>query len=400
MNTTPLSFLLDTMNSYRDFENVEEPYKVRQIDTAMRMIRQKTNYPWNLTKGTLRVFDDVFEYPITSDHDEIAYIEKQDIERYADTARFFNTSIKQFYQDVNSTRNLMADIWKDGTRLIGLNYKDFQLPSSLLSSAGVASEYTASDDASGVVLDSVTFKKAPSSIQFTVTNSAGVATIKNTITAMSDTNYKNKYQFRWVYLDAVPTSIEMRLQTDDSNYLSTVVTTQFSGQAFVADDWNLIAQDLNTATETGTFDSTSIASEKTILNGAATGTYRLDQSNLRQWELMDKWYYSKNNVVSSGSSSADREYFILTSESSSDIDTTDSLLGDSKWIDFTLWTAMRLLLGDIENRTLLSLITEERNKAEQAFNAKYPTMTPLITTSRHRFNNNPITKNLNIWGTR
>jgi len=391
MKTVALSFLLDDMNVHQDFDRVEEQYKVRAIDASIREIRQGTNFPWNLKKGTLRVFDDVLEYPINAEHDELAYIDKQDKDSYADTARFFNTSLQQFYEDVNSTRNTMADVWKDGTRFLGINYKEIQIGMAQLSSAEVTDQYTASDDASDIGLDTINNIRGNSCIQFTITDSAGTATIVDTTAFSSDDNYKKKYHFRWVYLSAVPTSIEMRLRTDASNYLSSgALTTQFAGNSLVANDWNLIAYDLNTATEVGTFDENSIADEMVIFTGAATGVYRLDQSSLRGWELLDYWFYSLYNVVTSASSVADKEFFIGTTESSADIDTTDKLLGEHKWINLVLAYTKRKLLGEIENPTLLSLVREEKAKAVKDFNSKFPTMTKKIITKRRRYNNNPV----------
>ena len=390
MNSTPLSFMIDVMDQQRDFANVEQQYKVRAIDTSLRQFRMKTNFPWNLKKGTLKVFDGVSEYPITADHDEIGYVDKQNIKSYSDTARFYNTSVQQFYEIVNSARNLMADIWKDGTRFIGLNVDNMGLNSSELSNAEVADNYTASDDASDIEVDNIVYKEGNGSIKFTVTDSAGIATIENTTGIGSDTGYKTKYHFKRVYLYGVPDSIELRLQTDASNYLSTVVTTQFSGQAFVANDWNYIAQDLNEATEEGTFDQNTIASEKVVLNGAPTGTYRLDTSSLKQWKLLDKWYYSKYNVIDSSGLVPSREYFIPVDGDTSDIDLTDSLLGDSKWIDVITGRAMRTLLADIENPTLLSWVREFKSEAEKEFYKQYPSMSPLIITQRRRFDNDPM----------
>lgn len=388
MKTTPLSFLLDNMNIYRDMANLEDQYKVRAIDSALRSLRQGTNFPWNLKKGTLKVFDGVTEYPIASDHDELGYIDKQSINQYEDTARFYNTSLQQFYEKVNATRNLMADIWKNGTRLIGLNYKDFSVGSNQLNDAEVLSDFTVSGDASGAVLDEVTYKEGSGSIQFNVTSSTGTATIVNSIDSFSETNYKKFYHFKLIYLDAVPTSIELRLRTDASNYLATSgITTQFDGTPFVADDWNLIAHDLNSATETGTFDETAIASEAVILTGAATGVYRIDASYLREWQLMDYWYYSTYNVATLTSSVADKEFFIGVTQSASDISTTDRLIGEPKWFDKILWDAMRILLGDIPNNTLLALVQEKKAKADKDFDNKYPNITPLTTTKRYNFSN-------------
>ena len=389
MNSTPLSYLIDVMDQQRDFATIELQYKVRAIDTALRQFRQSTNFPWNLKKGTLKIFNGVDEYPISADHGEIAYIDKQILNNYSDTARFFNTNLQQFKEQVDSTRNLMSDVWKDGTRYIGLKMRDAGLNQVMADNAETLSRYTASDDASGAELDNIVYREGSGSIKFTVTNSADIATIVNTTALGQDTDYKTKYQFMWVYLAAVPESIELRLNTDASNYLGTIVTTQFAGNAFVANDWNLIAHDLNEATETGTFDETNITSETTILNGAANGVYRVDASYLRQWKLLDKWYYSKYNVIPSGSSTPEQEYFIPITGDTTSIDLLDELVGDSKWIDVILGRAMRTLLADIENATLLSWVNEFKKDAETEFNSKYPSMTPAITTLRRRFDDDP-----------
>jgi hypothetical protein len=205
--------------------------------------------------------------------------------------------------------------------------------------------------------------------------------------AQNDSKYKDKYLFRWIYLDAVPTSIEMRLQTDDSNYISASVIAQFSGQSFKADSWNLIAIDLNTATATGTFNSASIASDKTILTGAATGIYYLDSAYLRQWKQFDYWYYSKYLVIASGSSSPDQEKFYRNS----DWNTADALIGDEEWIDVILYEAMEAIVAEKENATLFSYIMKKKTEAWNDFYDKYPNMVPAITENYYRFENNPQT---------
>ena len=394
METTTLSSILDNMNVYQDIANIAEQYKVRQLDYAIRKLRRQSSFPWNLIKGSLKIFDDVKEYPIASGHDELAFIEKDNLESYRDTARFFNTDIKQFYQDVNSNRNLISDLWDGGTKYLGVDYKEFDLGSKILSNANIASEYTGSGDAGTPALDTVTYKNGNSSIRVVVTSSAGTATITNTITSFSDSKYKNKYQFRWIYLDAVPTSITLQLRTDASNLLYTTVTTQFSGQAFKADQWNLIAQDLNTATTTGTFDSASIASEGVILTGASTGTYYLDDSYLREWTLMDYWYYSKHNVqTESETSVADQEYFY---DSDGDYSEADKLIGDSEWIDVIMQDALMRLVAEVDDVNLYASIMRERESAWSDFFKKYPNLIPQTTSLRHRFNNDPQTSGLNI----
>lgn len=384
METTPLSSLITDMNQWQAIANIAELYKVIALDKAIQTFKRQTVFPWMIKKTTLRVFGNVLEYPVASDHDEMFYFEKQNINQYADTARFFSTSIQQFFEDVNSSRNLLTEIWKDGTKSIGLNLKDGSLLSQNLSTAEIASEYSVADDADAVTLDNVTYKTGNGSMRITVNETvADLATITNTVSPFSDADYRQKYQFRWIYLNSVPTSIEMQLKTDNSNYLKTVVTTQFSGAALKASDWNLIAQDLNLATEVGTFDSANITGETIIINGVATGSYWLDSSDLRQWTLLDYWYYSKFVIGVNGATVGSKTRFYDSSAGT--YETSDFLIGDQEWVDVIECEAMMDLVADVENSHIFSRISKKREQAWAAFNKKYPSMVPLITTQKYRF---------------
>lgn len=381
------------MDAYRDINRIEEQYKVRAIDEALRALKRDTEFPWAIKQSTLKVFDNVLTYPVASDHDELAYMDTEKGDSYSSRARFTYTSLKQFFEDNQSDRNQLAEIWDGGTKYLGVRYKRIENGSQELSNAEVASYYTASGDADSVALDEVNFKEGNGSIKVVVTNNTGTATVKDTFTAFTDSDYKRKYHFKWVYLDSVPTSISLRLHIDASNYIETTgITTQFSGQALKADSWNLIAHDLNNATETGTIATTSSwAYEEIDLVGASTGVYYLDTSYLRAWENFDYWYYSKNNVISSGSSVADKPYFFTAAGA---YDIGDAMVGDNEWVGVILYEAMEYLLGDIDNVRLFSLIQRKKTEAWENFYSKYPNITPTITTKRYRFDNNPQTSSL------
>ena len=381
-NFTSLATLLNRMNRYHTLDTVEEQYKVRDLDQAIRDLKKETTLPQTLQKSNLRVFDDVLLYPTKDDHAELAFLTDED-ESFSDQPRFRYTSIKEFYQNPTS-RNDMAEIWDNGTKMIGIRLSGAGAGSTLLSDAEDSNDYTPSGDADSVEDDDVFFKDGNASIKVKITNNTGTATIKNTITEKSDTDYKEKYQFRWIYLDAVPDSIDMRLQTDDSNYLETNITEQFSGQALQADEWNLIAHDLNEATETGTFDENSINSEKVILNNAATGTYYLDRSHLREWELLDFWYYSENLIATVNSDSANQPFFM----DSNGIYSTDSrIVGDDEWTDVILYEAMATGFGDEEDSAAFGRIERKRKKAWQDLFSKFPSLVPNEVTSRYNFRN-------------
>ena len=382
MTTTNLSTILNRITRRQSLSNAEEQYLVRDLDEALRTLRRKLSPPWTLKKSTLKVFNDVLIYPIASDHAELAYLDSQKNESsYSNRARFKFTSLKEFYENPDY-RNDLAEIWDANTKYLGVRYNPQGATGQIIESAEDATGWTGSGDAGTPVKNTVVFKKGNASIKIPITNSAGTATVEVDITSFSDTEYKRKYFFVWVYLNSAPTSISLRLGNDSSNYLGATVTTQFSGQSFKADDWNLLAFDLNEATETGTFDETIIDYQAIIFTGAATGTYYIDESNLRAWELLDYWYYSTFNVQTVSASVPDQDFFFNSSE----IYSTDTkLIGDNEWVDVIMYDAMLISLTDQENEKVKEEITRRRQIAWGDLIGKYPSLEPVLITRYRRF---------------
>jgi len=390
---TNLSTLINRMQRWQVLSTVEEQYLVRDLDEALRTLKRTIRPPWNLKKGSLKVFSGVLEYPVASDHDELAFLDDpKNPSYYSDRPRFRYTSLKEFYENPDD-RNDLAEIWDEGTKYLGVRYNPIDGDQAVrLDDAEDDDYWTGSGDAGTPVEDTTFYKFGNGSIRVPITSSTGTATIKNTLlTAYSDSEYKKKYHFKWVYLDAVPTSITLRLHIDASNYLETSgITTQFNGQSLKADSWNLVAQDLNTATETGTVSTTSsFAYEECDLVGASTGTYYFDKSEILEWSLMDYWYYSTYNIATVGEIVANQEYFMNSSE----VYSTDSqLVGDSEWADVIMYEAMLIALTDKEvKENVMSLIYSKRSQAWDDLISKYPSLEPLMTTLKYRFTNDFLT---------
>lgn len=391
MQSITLSDLLDRMNRYQKIAVIEEQYKVRDLDEAIRTLRREFQTPWSLKKSTLRVFDDVLTYPVADDHDQLAYLDNQlDSNNLYDTkARFFFTSLQQFYENPDY-RNDLAEIWDGGTKYLGVRYKTLNAGSQRLSGKTLAN-YAASGDASGLALDGVIFKEDNQSISFVNTPSTNVATVVDSFTSFSDSEYKRKYYFRWIYLTALPTSITLKFGNDSSDYLYKILTTQFSGQGFKVNDWNLLGMDLNTATPVGTITNTAFDWESVSLNSAPIGNYYIDNSYLRDWTLMDYWYYSTYYCMSSVASVADQEYFF--NGASYALDT--SLIGDINYIDVVLYDAILTGLADSEDKGVIELINSKRKQAWVKLEENYPSMKPIIITSKHTFTTDFLNEGLN-----
>jgi len=385
---TTLADILSRMDRWDSIVGEEEQFKVRDLDSAIRKLRRRTVMAWMIQKSTLRVFKDVLEYPLASDHDELAFLDNSNKEKFASKPRFRFTTMKEFYEDPDY-RNDLAEIWDNNERVLGVRYNPNNVSSVRLNNAETVGDWTLSGDAGTKALDSVIFKEGNGSIKVPITLSASTATVKNDLTSdQTDANYKQKYHFKWVYLDAVPTSISLRYHVSASVYLETTgITTQFAGQSLKADQWNLVAHDLNAATATGSLGATpTFTYEEIDLIGAATGTYFVDASYVRQWELLDYYYYSKFMIATVGETTGDQEYFF----NSSGVYSTDSqLVGDSEWADAIMFEALLETAINTENGILINQFKGDRDNAMKELGLKYPNLVPIAVTKKWRFDTNP-----------
>ncbi len=383
MTTTSLQFLINRMNAYTPIRNLDEVLKVNALDQSIRMFRMNNNPPWTLQKTSLRVFSNVFLYPVPVDLAQVSIVDDplgQDME-FGEHPRYVYTSLRDFLEDPTA-RNSIAEVWQAGTKFIGVRNKtDVGLTESLLGDVGVASEWAGSGDAGTPVLDNVVTLTATTSIRVPITNSSGTATITDTFGSSSPSdNYQRKYFFVAVYIQAstVPTSIGMRLRQDSGNYLETAVTAQFAGQPFVANDWNVLAIDLNTATKTGSITGSFTSAIYTV-TGMGTGNLYFDDSFLRGWILQDFWYYSIYNVLNG---STYQEFFAPDSATYS---LASVLLGDTNWHDPMMYMACLFLLSDQKESAIYLQVQDLFTKANTNLLSRYPDETPQISTNIYRF---------------
>ena len=377
-----LSTLLNRMDRNTTVSNVEEQYKVRDLDESIRALRRKMPFPWNLKKASIKVFDGVFIYAPEADHDGLAFYDDTN-KTYSEKPDFQFTSIEQFMEDPTQ-ENVLADIYESGAQLLGIRLKDIELGSSILNNAETLADWTVSGDASNASLDSVNFKEGNACIEFDVTLNTGLSTIVNTTDLASDSEYKRKHVFKWIEMPGIPTGIEYRVETDASNYISKDVTEQFSGQAFKANEYNLLSFDMSDADETGTFDPANITQERLVLTNAPTGTYRVDSSYFRAWKKLDHWYFSKNSVAQLTDDAATQQYFYDDNET---YELDSSIVADENWIDVIMFDAMLTSLGDEENEKAYAVVSGKRGAAWSDFLASFPSMEKVITTDYYLFEN-------------
>lgn len=371
-----LADILSRMNGVsQTIDNMEESLKVNHIDEAIRDVTRVHNLPWNLIKGTLRVFDGVFTYPVPSDYKELAFIDKTTGRTLRGTARpnFMFTSLEEALADI-TWRNKIAEVWNNGVLTLGIRYHNG--PGSTKLKSYQADTATLSGDATAKALDYVFLGEDPC-LRVTVVESADNFTVEETFDQHVDTTFQRKYHFRAIYLDSAATSIVLKVGTNGLNYYTATVTTQFDGTPLVGGQLNIVAFDLNTATVVGT-PAGIFAWQSIRVNGVTSGFYYLDTSYVRQWSLFDCWYYSKNNVVLIDNSQ--QESFVNTS--ATPLYATDARLkGDDLWSDAIRLEAMLGCINEQENQKIIQLIQQRRNRAWNKLFSRYPDMAPLVTTT-------------------
>jgi hypothetical protein len=378
---TTLNELINRMNVYTPVSVLPEVQKVNALDQAIRALRRKVNPAWSMKKSTLRVFSDVYLYPPPADQARIAILDDplgQDFS-YGEHPRYVYTSLRDFLE-APTGRNMVAEVWQSGQKLTAVrNQTGSGLTNQLAGGTSDAADWAGSGDAGTPTLDYVLFLTGPTSVRVPVTFSGGTATVTDTFAAgTSVPNYKAKYFFAYVYLQSVPTSVELRLRKDGSNYLSKTVSAQFAGQPFVANDWNTLAMDLDTATETGSTGG-QFNSAQYVLSGLASGSVYFDKSWIRGWTMQDYWYYGTSNVLDG---STYQQFFAPDSATYS---LTSELIGETVWHDAVMYAACLYLLSNSKEEAIKQDVGALWNEARQQLFAMYPDETPQISTNTYRF---------------
>ena len=389
MPLTSLQTLVNRAQSKRALMNVSADDLVVCFDAAIREQMRTIDTPWRLKKGTLRVFSDVLEYPVAADHEDLMFLDTQKAGNdYWEKARFQYTSIQQFYENPED-RNYLATIFDNGVKFLGVRYQSgMSMPASTpIDTAQSITGWTATGDASNFVLDQVNTKNSSYSIRFSVVNSTNVATVKKTLdSAVGTTNYQKRYYFVDVFLPSVPSTVTLKLLCDNSNYLSSTVTTQFAGQPLVANDWNTLAFDLNVATVTGTIGS-SFTAQEIDFTSARSGIYNVGLSFLREWTLMDYRYYSIYNCQSANGTQPDLQFF---TQDDGTYDLNSSLVGELEWADIVFYDGCLMALADVsraglQTSAIIANFSEKLAAAARAMNDKHPDEEPVIVTKRYEF---------------
>lgn len=385
MQRTSLTSLFSKLDFFKDIANQDEIIKVIALDDAINEFRRDNRFPWTIRKSTLKLFKDIEFYGTDDSQDALLTLNKNEVDSYGEAASYFNTDLNQFIEMVKRQRNLMTQIYINGEQAIGVKNIEEDIIQSIPDSAGDADNYSAIADCTKIGLNNVYELEDHKSISFNITGD--LAEIKNSYeVTYENEGYNDQFYIRRIFLKDLPTSIELRVQTDDSNYIAKTLTEQVTGLPFMKDAWNYIGFPFEEGVETGTFDETSIASSK-ILPIGYTGIMYISYDSFDNFALQQYWFYSKFAVISENAEEPDKVNFL--DYDSNEFVLTDSLIGPTKWIGPVIKKARQQLLLGIENEYLRNHVSKRANDATAEFDRNFPNQEPKLTTVTRRFNNNP-----------
>jgi hypothetical protein len=183
--------------------------------------------------------------------------------------------------------------------------------------------WAAGGDATGLIADDINYVSGSASLRFNLSGATTSGYIENsTFTAVDLSDEEDVGAlFLWVYLPSSITSVDLRWGSDSSNYWNKTVTSTHESLAFQT-GWNLLRFDWDTATETGTPDSSSVDYARITItyDGNAMNNIRIDKLVARLGEVWEIEYYSKYLFSSSAGTwqetvSADTDTVNLDTES-------------------------------------------------------------------------------------
>lgn len=244
------------------------------------------------------VFGDVFEYALPTDlsMDRIVSVS------FSNPGKTDENFRHRFIKEFNKKREdkTLAVSYNGGLKTLRLSYSTGNsIKLNSLDSITGNGTWSIGDDATNLVSDELNYVEGSGSLRFNVSGAGTTASLTNsTSTSVNLTDYNDIGSlFLSVFLpeESMLTSVNLRWGEDSSNYWSVNATTQQDGNTFKA-GWNLLRFDWSSATETGTPDITDTKYFKITLtyDGDAHNNLRVDHLVVRDSEIMDLTYYSKN----------------------------------------------------------------------------------------------------------
>lgn len=306
---------------------------------------------------TNTVHDNVYNYPLPSDFNEIIDLYPQDLRESSDKA---GRKLSQFF-DVRKaiTNKTLVIEGSEGSKILRVNWKSHQpVTIHTMDDYDNNGTWEAYGTASGIEQDTITKYSGGGSVRFDL-SATGDGIQCNDMSAVDLTDEDESGElFLWFYIKnstdlANLTSITLQWgNTLTTQYWTGVAqTTQADGSAFKV-GWNLVKFSWSAATETGTVDPTTIDSVKiTFAISAAITDIRVDNIVCSNGRNFDIKYYSKYLFKNSAGTFLGKP-----------TDDADTCILDNDAINIFLYMAFMECAHQIEGEESTADITYARNK--------------------------------------
>lgn len=232
------------------------------IERAARTLVQRADIPEASGIQNITLYSGVYDYECdeTIFGTAITDVRPQGISRPSwDTTT--KTTQQQFdkFKAYKATGTTTTFQYENGVPIIRIK-APFPSSATTLNPCTQVGDWVASGTASGLTQDNAVYYQAPSSLRFSLTSGAGILTNASSSTSNLSSLEDVGVAFLAVFVPSSVsnlTSVTLKIGSSATDYNDVTVTTPFIG-AFTNNEWQLVAFDFATASQTGTPDWTAI----------------------------------------------------------------------------------------------------------------------------------------------
>lgn len=238
-------------------------------------------------RGTLTMFEDVYDYSIPADLKKVIDIRPQVGRVTSDN--YSRTYIEDLDRDKsNMTFSVEYD---NGTKF--MRVVDNTLSKSIPVDETLDDNWTAGTGASNIAEDTVLYSEGARSLRFDISSGTSFMNWNGASTVDLSEHQEKSSFFKWIYFpdSSIVTSVTLLVGSDGSNYWEMTGQIHFGS---IKSGWNLYRFDWDGATETGTVVETAIDFvQMQFVTTSADTDIRMGQLISRMPYIHDVIYYSR-----------------------------------------------------------------------------------------------------------
>jgi len=248
---------------------------------------------------TTPIFSQVYEYPLPSDLKGNCIIDLRPQVNQSPNNKFAQEYVREFELYKKRARNAFNIKFNNGLKTLRLQS---QIPpdATVISQENDLTGWSGSTDTSNIQLNNLNYVAGGSSIQFDDNGTSGSAYLENSTLISVDISSMSVYGsfFQYVFipnnLQNDVTSVNIRVGSSASDYVTMSVTAQQDGTAF-QNGWNLLRFDIPSMTSVGSPDFTQITYARITINTTVAVPFEgilFNSLTVQLGVLLEMEYYS------------------------------------------------------------------------------------------------------------